>query len=91
MAGVCLESFGLLGTAELALTELLSEVFGAIQIYLPSIPWLLLLLLLWSPAILLEYSQVHNVLGSLFKMQFPRLSIANLDSAHLGKDSEICP
>lgn len=24
-------------------------------------------------------------------MQFPRFSIANLDSAHLGKDSEICP
>lgn len=86
-----MESFGLLGTAELALTELLSEVFGAIQIYLPSILWLLLLLLLWSPAVLLEYSQVHNVLGSLFKMQFPRISIANLDSAHLGKDSEICP
>jgi len=35
LAGVCLESFGLLGTADLALAELLSGVFGAIQIYIP--------------------------------------------------------
>lgn len=87
VAGVCLESLVCLELLS-SPTELLSEVFGAIQIYLPSIPWLLLLLLLWSPAILLEYSQVHNVLGVYLKCSFVGFPLQILIQHILGKDQK---
>ena len=88
-------SLGLLRTAELALAEFLS---GEMSLWgypdLPPFNIVVLLLLLWSqykPAILLEHSQVHDLLESLFKMQVPRLSTVNLSSAIWGRTSEICP